>query len=285
MRRKKLFIGAVVVAIMLFGLGLYIVFTPHTATSPASDDENRQTNPAEEAVPEPSYPLIDVQPIIDTWIAKQSGSASIVVYDLQNNQIIGEHNKSEVYFAASLYKLYVAYEGYLAEQRGDYQFDEPYLGSLTRGECIDLMIRESDSPCAEKLWVELGKSELTEKLRSYGINNTSMNNITTTAEDANLQLIRLWQHSEISEGSKASMLKSMANQIYRDALAKSFAGVTFYDKVGFRDYDEYHDAGIVELPDGRAYVVSLLTDGVGSVAMADLGAQILTKLTSNDTSE
>lgn len=258
---------------------VYLLLAPKQVTSPPQPSENPPaTEDTTDPEPEPTKPaLINVQPIIDTWEQSQSGRYSIVVYDLANNEIIGEKHADDVYFAASIYKLYVAYEGYLAAERGVYNLNEPYLNGQTRKQCLDKMIRESDSPCGEKLWAELGKVELTDTLRSYGLTHTSMTNLTTTAHDAATLLIRLLQNDEL-EQHKNLLLASMKDQIYRDALANGFAGATFYNKVGFRDFDEYHDVGILELQDGRQYVVSMLTDSIGTAAMANLGSQLLTAL-------
>ncbi len=280
-RRVLILLGVIALATAIFIA--YILLKPHKVTSPSL-----QTQTLEE-VTQPSIPekpaLVDVQPIIDTWAAKQTGDYSVVVYDLENDQTIGAVNQDQIYFAASIYKLYVAYEGYLAAQRGDYDLQEIYLNGQSRGECLFKMIHESDSPCAEKLWVELGKSELTAKLETYGIKNTSMTAINTTAQDAALQLIRLWNNDELNEANKATMLKSMATQIYRDSLAKGFSSVTFYDKVGFNGFEEYHDVGILELPNGRHYVVSVLTSEVGTAAMTELGTKLLAALTDESTTE
>ncbi len=277
MHRKKLWFGFIVVIIGLLCTLIYLLVKPAPVVSPPENIEiiENSTNKDESLEPEEPKPtLLNVQPIIDAWGAKQSGEFSIVVYDLENEKTIGSHRENEIYFAASIYKLYVAYEGYLAEQRGEYKFDEPYLNGQTRETCLDLMIRESDSPCAEKLWNELGKEKLTSTLVSYGINNTSMTNINTTAQDAATLLARLHLNDEMNVANKNRMLTSMKHQVYRDSLAKGLSSGIFYDKVGFRGYDEYHDVGILELPNGRHYVISLLTNKVGTIAMTELGQQL-----------
>ncbi|MDZ7785922.1 MAG: serine hydrolase [Candidatus Saccharibacteria bacterium] len=279
MRSHKLLIGLGMIALSIIFFVVYLLFAPETAESPRQSAEQTRQAPEEEPEPEPEPPrLLNAQPVIDAWGEQQSGTYSIVVYDLENEEVIGTHNEDEVYFAASLYKLYVAYEGYLALQRGEYQASEPYQSGNTFGQCLDKMLRESDSPCAEKLWNELGKADTTAQLESYGINDTSMTAITTTAEDAATMLTRIWHGEELSAANKQKLLASLENQIYRDALAEGFKRGTFYNKVGFRGSNEYHDVGILELSNGRHYVVSVLTDGVGPRAMADLAGQLYERL-------
>jgi hypothetical protein len=48
-----------------------------------------------------------------------------------------------------------------------------------------------------------------------------------------------------------------------------------YDKVGFRELDEYHDVGIVKFADGRVLIVSVLTKNAGVRNIAGLGAALL----------
>ena len=66
----------------------------------------------------------------------------------------------------------------------------------------------------------------------------------------------------------------MKNQIYDDALKAGFTEATVYDKVGFRDFDEYHDAGIVKFKNGEVVVVSVLSKEVGTKNIANLAKEI-----------
>ena len=139
------------------------------------------------------------------------------------------------------------------------------------------MIRDSDSPCAEKLWNELGKEELTAQLEEYGILNTSMVNITTTAEDAALILGRIERGEGLSEASRLAYLDSMKTQdeLYRRGLPNGFSdSVAVYNKVGWNEQKEWHDTAIVEFADGRKLIVSVFTEEVGFSTVATLGTAI-----------
>lgn len=227
---------------------------------------------------QPSLPLIDLQPTVNEWMAKQNGTASVVVYDIANKKNVAVLNPNEQYFAASIYKLYVAYEGYRKVDSGEFKSDEIYLNGWSRGKCLDQMIRTSHSPCAEKMWVELGKEDTTAKLESYGLENTSMTGLYTSAADAALMLRRIEAGTGLSSASRTSFLDSMLNQIYRDGLPAGFEGSKFYDKVGFREAVEYHDVGILELTGGRKYIVSVLTKNIGTRQIAALASSIEDKL-------
>ena len=256
-------------------VGLVYAFWPRTANAPEPPQENAV---AEVAEPEPEEPAPQfnakkLQQAVDNWANKQSGAVSVVITD-KTGDILAEKNPNEVMFAASIYKLYVAYEGYRRVDNGTFDPDEKYLGEWTRAKCLDEMIRSSHSPCAEKMWVEIGKEELTNTLRSYTISNTSMTNITTTANDAAKMLVRIETDEGLSKESRKAYLNSMKNQKYRDALPKGFANQTVYDKVGFNQQIEYHDVGIVEFADGRRLIVAVQTKRVGTANIAALASAI-----------
>jgi beta-lactamase class A len=215
-----------------------------------------------------------LQQTLTAWSTQQTGDVGVVITDA-SGEVLAEVSPDEPFFAASIYKLYVAYEGYLQVDRGEVDRDEIYSVGRNRWQCLDVMIRESDSPCAEKWWVELGKEELNVRLASYGLTGTNMVAITTTAADAARMLARITSAGELSEESRAALLESMRIQIYTDTFDSAFAEQTVYNKIGFRELDEYHDVAIIEFSDGRQLIVSALTSRVGTRSIRDLGTAIL----------
>lgn len=231
---------------------------------------------AESAKPEelPIFETTELQATLDQWNAEQTGTASVSVLNTQG-ELLASVNKDRSFFAASIYKLYVAYFGYRQVDAGAVDPSEIYLGNYTRAKCLDLMIRESHSPCAEKLWTEIGKEKQTEDLKALGINNTTMTNIQTTSYDAGLMMARFARGEGLSAASQAAFLASAKDQIYRDALNKGFSSnVTVYNKIGFNELVEYHDVAIVELTDGRRFIVSVLTANVGTKSIAELARRV-----------
>lgn len=282
-KRSVVFIILIVAATAVIAVTL-LFLKPKKATSPVITEpaptQEEEPEPAEEELPA----VVDLQPIIDSWGAEQSGDYSIVVYDLENRLTVGSHQPDSVYFAASIYKLYVAYEGYVAVANEEVSLDEPYLSGQTRGQCLDAMIRDSDSPCGEKLWVELGKEATTEKLQTYGIDNTSMSNITTTAQDAATLLIRLYERRDLPEDLTALYLDSMETQdaLYRRGLPSGMTQSTVYNKVGWNELKEWHDTAIVTLPNNRNYVISLFTENVGTANIRELATLLESALSQDE---
>ena len=275
--RKPLIIASAVVAIVVVGL-IFLLWPSNQAEAPAPADTVAENQPVvEQSQPaEPEKELFNamkLQNTLDAWLSEQSGVASVVIAD-EDGEILARRLADRQYFAASIYKLYVAYEGYRKIDDGTHKLSEPFLAGQTRKECLDKMIRTSDSPCAEKLWVELGKAELDDAMQEYGLKDTSMVAITTSARDAAVILSRIATGEGLSKASQQKFLASMKGQIYRDALPVGFTDSTVYDKVGFNGQKEYHDVAIVKLEHDRQLIVSVLTERVGTSAIADLAARI-----------
>lgn len=279
-KRNQVILSIILLFILVVAgfIGWYFVFSNEVTveTTPIDTEtiENSQDSTDQPEIDIPDFNAQALQTVLDDWVLAQSGTTSVVLADTDSN-ILAAYNADQVYFAASIYKLYVAYVGYQQIDAGEVDPSESYVNGNTRQECLDLMIRESDSPCAEKLWNELGKLDLTNTLRTYGMTNTSMTQITTTAQDARIMLERINNSEDLSEDSQQALLNSMRNQIYRDTLNAGFSDdVLVFNKIGFRELVEYHDVAIIELEDGRRLIISVLTENVGTTAIADLARQI-----------
>lgn len=221
----------------------------------------------------------EISKVVAAWAAKNRGTESVVIASADGT-VLSSANADETFFMASIYKLYVAYLGYQDIDAGVHYLNEPFLNGMTRGKCLDEMIRSSNSPCAEKLMSELGRQNIQTKLESYGLTKTSFRALNTSAHDVSIVLGRLWQGTDLSTSSRSAMLDSMLGQKYRNGLAKGFGGSAVYNKVGFRDQAEYHDVGIVQLPDGQPLLVTVLSSNVGVRSISQLSASIL-KTTTN----
>ena len=281
-RRRNLRKLWLLLALLIVRAGLlaYLYWPDEPSASPSASSNQPAASPPEPAQIK-STPVINLQPTVDAWADKQSGRASVVAYDLANKKTVASMDPDRQYFTASLYKLFVAYVGYQKIDDGTYNADAPYLGDFTRAKCLDKMIRESYSPCGEKWWNELGKEAVTDQMRDYGLKNTSLTGLYTSAADANAILRMLYKGTDLTKASRADYLDSMKDQpaLYRRGLPSGFSQSTVYDKVGWNGQVEWHDSAIITLPDGRSYVISVLTQNVGSSQIAALGKAIETRLT------
>ena len=292
MRRQKLTVVAVLSVCICVAIIAFVIYQLTASTGKntgASEMQNTQStndpdnNSADIPAPtveaqKPTFDNEKLQTAVDTWYGSLSADekASIVLAG-DDGSVLASVNQDASYFTASLYKLFVAYEAYRALDAGSYDGNEGYLNGNTRFECVDLMIRESNSPCGEKWWNELGKQTIQDQLKTYGIEHTDMVGLKTTAKDTATILTRIAKGEGLSEESQAKYLDSMKTQpaLYRRGLPSGFSGtLTVYNKVGWNEQLEWHDASVVELADGRKLVIAVLTSGVGSARIAELAKGI-----------
>ncbi len=242
------------------------------------------TDETSEKLPE----KIDFQDIIDAWAAKTSGKKSVLIYDLEREEVVGEYDADHNYNTASLYKLFVVYEGYRRIESGAWQRTDPagQTGN-TILQCLDLAIRESNSSCAETLWSLIGHSELDEIIeRDFEITNSDISSLVSNPRDIAKMMRIFYQHTEIADTELVATMKdSFLNQPtttdnWRKGLPSGFpAGVNVYNKVGWdwngESWNVFHDAAIVEFPEqNRHFVVVVMTSKVANKKIAELGTMI-----------
>lgn len=225
------------------------------------------------AVKEPHQAIPNLQPVIDEWASSIQGQAGVIVYDLKNQVCIGSKNSDALFFSASIYKLFVAYEGYLAFQNGLLSPSEKCHANHTQSMCMDAMIRSSESACAQKILAKIGTINVSEKMVSYGMSNTSVKGLTTTAHDVMIFLKRLYESGELTSEHRITFFDSMKNQPdrFRSGLPQGFKDAVVYNKVGWNELKEWHDAAIITLANGHSYVIVVLTKGVGWRKIRSLG--------------
>ncbi len=268
---KKWFLLLIVA--LLIGAGVWYAFLRESSVLQPQTENNQQS--AQE--PEPQKPsLPNLQPVVDEWVANHPGTYAIKITDTDGNSL-AEVDGDRPFFAASIYKLYVAYIGYQKIADGTYNPNEPYSSGYSRLECLDEMIRSSFSPCAEKMWAELGKDSLTALLKNtYGLTGTNMTALRTTPNDAAIILGNIYNQKKLSKEHRDAYLDSMKTQDakYRRGLPSGITNGTVYNKVGWNLDQEWHDTAIIELQNDKTVIVSIFTEGAGYRNVASLGAAL-----------
>lgn len=275
--KRRYFIVPVLLIVVLAG---WLVYNRDRAEAP---DQDKQSGTTEQSEQTPSYAAPDLQPVVDTWVAKQSADYHIQIYDFQADKVIGEHAPDEALFAASLYKIYIAYLSYKDFQSGAQDPNEILRGSQTRLECVDAMIRSSDSPCGEAMMADIGQQTLNQRVREeIGTTDTIFNGIETSASDSIKVLKLIHTKKFLTDEHYDRLMDSMLNQDarYRRGLAAGAPEATWHTKVGWNLDINYHDIGFMTLPDGREFAVAILGSGSGSPApIADFAKTIYAALT------
>ncbi len=272
-RLSLLGLALVVCGLLVYGL------IGHKSKEP---QPNQPAQIVDEDPEAPSYTPIDLQPIVDSWVARQAADYHIVVYDLQAKKNIATHKSDTVLFAASLYKQYVTYLAMLDIQKGIMDPNEILIGRHTRKECIDRMIRSSDSSCGEAMMSDMGQASLNQRLKDMGMTGTFFNGIRTSAADAARILQYISEKRDLNDANTAFLLDAMRTQDarFKRGLATGAPEATWETKVGWNEDVNYHDIGIMTLPDGRKFVVAILGQGSGASApIADFAKTIYDGLT------
>ncbi len=289
MKKIFSFIGAVI-AIAIITIVCLRLIQRNPWIQPINGDkgvEISNDSPDEyENSPTQEVKAINFQPVIDDWINSTTGNRSILIYDLDRNELVGSYNPDEEYNTASLYKLFVVYEGYRRIESGLWLADT-YVGPTGRTiiDCLDLAIRESNSPCAETLWAMIGHAELDQIIvNDFGAANSNISVLISNAPDI-LKIMQLfYSHPDIMNEELLSRMKdSFLNQPattynWRQGLPSGFAVAKVYNKVGW-DYNPsggywniYHDAAIVEFSEeNRHFIVVVMTNRVSYQQIRQLG--------------
>ena len=240
--------------------------------------------------PEAKLPdKIDLQPVVDNWASKTGGNRSVLIYDLDRDEYAAKYNENEDYNTASLYKLFVVYEGYRRLENGTWQANESvnYLGQ-TILKCLDLAIRESNSTCAEPLWAKIGHAELDNIIKTdFGISNSKISSLVSNPKDILAIMKIFYEHKDLkNEDFIAKMKDSFLNQPittynWRQGLPSGFSDKTkVYNKVGWAYnaakgyWDIYHDAAVIETESGRHFIVVVMTNRVSYTTIKNLGTEI-----------
>ena len=241
--------------------------------------------PVEDLMPD----KIDFQSTVDEWAKTITGSRSVLIYDLERDEIVGAYNSSENYIIDSLYKLFVVYEGYKRVQSGEWtSSDLVGYTNYTVLDCLDLAIRESNSVCAEALWSMIGEDELDQIVKDdFGITNSDVSSFVSNVEDIAKMMKIYYRHKEIKDDSLVTRMKdSFLNQPvteydWRQGLPKGFSIANVYNKVGWdynvdgKYWNTYHDAAIVEFPEeDRHFIVVVMTSHVSFSKISNLGSMI-----------
>ena len=62
--------------------------------------------------PQPTNRFIDLQPIVNSWVATTNRQVGLVIYDLDHDRVAADYQPNLIFDIASVYKLFYVYDGY-----------------------------------------------------------------------------------------------------------------------------------------------------------------------------
>ena len=287
-------VAAITVVVMI--VFVVIILQENPETEPTTNDDSEDTLVEDDVEIDENYSdepideIIDFQPVVDSWVNSVGGKKGIMIYDLNNGDVVGEYNAEEKFSTASLYKLFVVYEGYSRLQDGEWSRDD-IVGATGRTvlNCLDMAIRVSHSPCAETLWSMIGRDELNTIVQTeFDLSDMWVTSLTATPSEITAMMKMFYEHIEIEDADLISKMEdSFLNQPatdynWRQGLPSGFSEIAkVYNKVGW-NYDAsqrvwtiYDDAAIVEFTEAeRDYIVVVMTSGVDYSQIKRFGSEI-----------
>lgn len=259
------------------GVLVWFAFLRDTAQAPTAIDlapiEQTTQEPAVTEVPR--YDKQRIQSTLDTWIAQApTAQYSVVIQDPLTGERIATVNEHQTYFAASLYKLYFAFLAWQDVQSGQLAIKQDFYRGQSTTECLDKMIRESDSPCGEALLQVYDYSKAQERLQQLGLLDINAPAFEVSAADMAVLLQHIFDEQLLNTTNAQTLRESMREQIYDKGLKTGFSGWSVEDKVGFSENGDWHDVGFVQTSSGSWLIVSVLSRNAYAAGVSGLAKEL-----------
>ena len=214
---------------------------------------------------------------ISATIGEASASYAVFIKDMATGRG-ASFNSERVYYAASLFKLFVMYEVFHQESLGllslgDELVMTPYYDSfglgprgtslcqrLTISEALSAMMGVSDNAAAILLQDRVGAPNVSHALASLGLVDSALvEDLPLTATDAGLLLEAIARQAAVSVEASNQMIGLMEGEEFDNGLRAGLsAEAVLAHKTGNWE-NAVHDAGIVYAPCGT-YVIVVLSD-------------------------
>ncbi len=230
---------------------------------------------AEETAPKIKANEQALNKLIADWRAEYPNAKTAVYFqEINGFGRVAKASEKTSFFAASLYKLFVAHYVMNGIDKKTINPTQPAVGGRSIENCLRIMIVNSDNPCPEAMANRFGWSTINQFAASNGFedSNVEYGDNTVTATDMVNFLVRLNAGELLSQEQTDKLLSYMRVQVYRSAIPAGLPGVTVEDKVGFY-ISTWHDAAIVRSKK-TTYALVVLTEGTGPGAIADLAKKI-----------
>ncbi|HIK18302.1 MAG TPA: serine hydrolase [Leptolyngbyaceae cyanobacterium M33_DOE_097] len=240
--------------------------------------------------PEPVQAIPDLQTAVQAIADKYADATatfmpSAFILDLDTNAFV-DVNGSKPLAAASVIKVPILVAFFQDVDAGKIRLDEmlvmrkeliaseagsmqyrPVGSKFSALETVTKMIEISDNTATNMLIDRLGGAAvLNERFKSWGLANTSIHNLLpdvegtniTSAKDMSLLLARISQGELVSARSRDRLLSIMRKTINNSLLPRGLgAKATIAHKTGTIAIS-LGDAGLVDLPNGKRYAISVL---------------------------
>lgn len=183
----------------------------------------------------------------------------------------GSVRADEVFPAAGIEGLYVAYAAQLGIEDGSIQPTDRIAGSRSVADCIPEAIAQQDSDCIEALLGKVGMPVVVQRLQALGLRNTAFSGAanTTTAHDAYTFMVKM-RSKEFPLKSKGSLETPLREMQLREGMIGQFGSAGGIFVMGGSNDTAYNEMAYIS--DKGVYQIGIMTEGSD-------GAKTVAKLT------
>lgn len=184
---------------------------------------------------------------------------SVFVYDL-NTERTANVSSDDVFASGSLYKLFL-----LEALENKLPFDQwqwTWVGDSSVADCVDSMLKNSDSPCAEELGEYVGWDAIDDLSKESGYKKTKLSKSDgreTSASDLGELFARLKKGQMLSDNARRFVFDSLYQQTLKKGMAEGCKQCRTANKLGELS-DFAHDAGVVT-HGKHDYVLVIMSEG------------------------
>ena len=290
----KIFFIVLGTIIGVFAIAFGVVSLLKLLSNTAEKVENKKPEIAK--VTEKRAPhRIDLQYLIDDWRREQgiTEESSVLIYDLNNSDIVGRFNDTKTFSDPNLVSLLVAYENYRRLSDGSFHSDDQInlknQTALSRQDYINELFTSENTNCKDALRAELSDVVLNNLLAKMDLEHLKIsgNNITLTATDY-LKLIKFIYSSEnlksenwdkffahflitgdhfalISGINKATIFDYASAKLKTETAANTLPYFSEFSILEFKDLPKYED---------RKYIVISLNQNFNPTKLTSLGRNL-----------
>ena len=189
------------------------------------------------------FKKFNLQPTLDRWLSTQVSkkNSSILIYDLNNQEIIARNNDFSQNNSLGLENLFLAYQIYTKIDQNAIKKDKLLtVGAeqISVDNCLSKILQENYSGCAAALISEIGENNLKQFLKDQSYTNTIFtSHLTNTADLLSLSK-RLNTHPDFSEQLWQEFKTKLTPQDNsKNPLLTGFSKLTVYGLFGSQTND------------------------------------------------
>ena len=189
------------------------------------------------------FKKFNLQPTLDRWLSTQISkkNSSILIYDLNNQEIIARNNDFSQNNSLGLENLFLAYQIYTKIGQNAIKKDKLLtVGTeqISVDNCLSKILQENHSGCTAALVSEIGENNLKQFLKDQSYTNTNLtSHLTNTADLLSLSK-RLNTHPDFSEQLWQEFRTKLTPQYNsKNPLLTGFSKLTVYGLFGAQTND------------------------------------------------